>query len=127
TGHYLGDTGDFSNTIYTGFPSVAPALGSVTPFLESDPILRDVSDHFGGNYLNEETVLAAAAQHGFSTAAVGKLGPVAIFNPGDKTGNHTIVIDDSTGHVDPATNVSQAWPLPDAVRAQLKEKLGTDE
>src|SRR5262249_34929202 len=31
TGHYLGDTGTFSNTIYTGYP-VAAAGGSVTPF-----------------------------------------------------------------------------------------------
>ena len=30
TGHYLGDTGDFSNTIYTGYP-VAAAGGAVTP------------------------------------------------------------------------------------------------
>jgi hypothetical protein len=39
TGHYLGDTGDFSNTIYTGYP-VGPADGSVTPFLENDSVLR---------------------------------------------------------------------------------------
>ncbi len=30
TGHYLGDTGTFSNTIYTGYP-VAHANGTVTP------------------------------------------------------------------------------------------------
>src|SRR5689334_25103082 len=35
TGHYLGDTGDFSNTIYTGYSS-APAGGTVVPFLEND-------------------------------------------------------------------------------------------
>jgi len=35
TGHYLGDTGTFSNTIYTGYP-VEHANGSVTPFLEVD-------------------------------------------------------------------------------------------
>ena len=34
TGHYLGDTGDFSNTIYTGFP-VGAADGTVTPFLRT--------------------------------------------------------------------------------------------
>src|SRR5471032_1868006 len=34
TGHYLGDTGDFSNTIYTCYP-VEAAGGTVTPFLES--------------------------------------------------------------------------------------------
>jgi hypothetical protein len=41
TGHYPGDTGDFSNTIYLGFP-VPGAGGSLTPFLESDPVLGDV-------------------------------------------------------------------------------------
>ena len=48
TGHYLGDTGDFSNTIYTGFP-VAHANGTVTPFLEVDPVILDVDEHFGGD------------------------------------------------------------------------------
>ncbi len=74
TGHYLGDTGDFSNTIYTGYP-LASAAGTVTPFLESDPVLHDVDEHFGGDYLNEETVLKMARGKGYSTAAIGKLGP----------------------------------------------------
>src|SRR5450756_2706271 len=59
TGHYLGDTGDFSNTIYTGYP-VGPAGGTVTPFLENDAVLFDVDAHFDGNYLNEETILKMA-------------------------------------------------------------------
>src|SRR5437763_12413949 len=41
TGHYLGDTGTFSNTIYTAYP-VAHANNTVTPFLEVDPVLLDV-------------------------------------------------------------------------------------
>jgi hypothetical protein len=99
TGHHLGDTGDFSNTIYTGFP-VAAAGGTVTPFLESDPVLHEVDEHFGGNYLNEETILKLARDKGFSTAAIGKLGPTLIFDHNDKpdaAGLHSIVIDDSTG------------------------------
>src|SRR5262249_18793334 len=32
TGHMLGDTGTFSNTIYTGYP-VPTAANSVTPFI----------------------------------------------------------------------------------------------
>src|SRR5580693_7726373 len=99
TGHYLGDTGDFSNTIYTGYP-VAAADGTVTPFLESDPVLHDVDQHFGGDYLNEETVLKMARAKGFSTAALGKLGPALIFDHTDKIGAdglHSIVIDDATG------------------------------
>src|SRR5579872_2924790 len=38
TGHMLGDTGDFSNTIYAGF-GVPGAAGSSTPFLENDQVL----------------------------------------------------------------------------------------
>jgi alkaline phosphatase len=48
TGHYLGDTGNFSNTIYAGF-QVPGAGDSVTPFLESDPVLGDVDEHFAGD------------------------------------------------------------------------------
>src|ERR1700689_5090115 len=99
TGHYLGDTGDFSNTIYTGYP-VGPANGTVTPFLEADPVIIDADEHFGGDYLNEETVLKMARAKGYSTAAMGKLGPTLIFDHTDKIGTdglHSIVIDDSTG------------------------------
>ncbi len=99
TGHYFGDTGDFSNTIYTGYP-VGPADGTVTPFLEVDPVILDADEHFGGDYLNEETVLKMARGQGYSTAALGKLGPTLIFDHTDKIGAdglHSIVIDDSTG------------------------------
>jgi predicted AlkP superfamily pyrophosphatase or phosphodiesterase len=99
TGHYLGDTGDFSNTIYTGFSS-APAGDTVVPFLENDAVLHDADQHFGGDYLNEETVLKMARAKGYSTAAIGKLGPTLIFDHTDKIGAdglHSIVIDDATG------------------------------
>src|SRR5271170_1378028 len=36
TGHMLGDTGDFSNPIYTGFEVRVDGGVSQTPFLESD-------------------------------------------------------------------------------------------
>ena len=96
TGHYLGDTGDFSNTIYSGFP-VPGAGDSLTPFLESDPVLGDVDEHFAGDYLDEVTLLKAARDAGISTATVGKLGPALIFDHTDRTGAPTIVVDDSTG------------------------------
>src|SRR3954466_3676357 len=99
TGHYLGDTGDYSNTIYTGYP-VAHANDTVTPFLEVNPVILDVDEHFGGDYLNEDTVLKLARSQGYSTAAMGKLGPTLIFDHTDKTGEaglHSIVIDDATG------------------------------
>jgi predicted AlkP superfamily pyrophosphatase or phosphodiesterase len=95
TGHYLGDTGDFSNTIYTGYSS-APAGDTVVPFLENDAVLADVDDHFKGDYLDEETVLKMAREKGISTAAIGKVGPTLIFDHADR-GKNTIVVDDSTG------------------------------
>jgi hypothetical protein len=114
TGHYLGDTGDFSNTIYTGYP-VGPADGTVTPFLEVDPVILDADEHFGGDYLNEETILRMARAKGFSTAALGKLGPTLIFDHTDKTGAdglHSIVIDDATGG-------KNGVPLSDEMKAAL--------
>jgi arylsulfatase A-like enzyme len=96
TGHYPGDTGDFSNTIYVGYP-VKAANGSMTPFLEADPVLGDVDQHFDGNYLDEDTVLLAARHQGYSAAAIGKVGPTLIFDHTERTGEETIIVDDSTG------------------------------
>ncbi len=88
TGHYLGDTGTFSNTIYTGYPS-APAGDTVVPFIENDAVLGDVDEHFGGDYLNEETLLKMARAQGFS-----------------------IVIDDATGS-------KNGVPLSEEMKAML--------
>lgn len=96
TGHYLGDTGDFSNTIYTGYP-VPGAGDSVTPFLESDQVLGDVDEHFSGDYLDEVTLLKAARDKGFNTATIGKLGPALIFDHTERSGQKTVVVDDQTG------------------------------
>jgi len=112
TGHYLGDTGDFSNTIYTGSDPIPAAKGSVTPFLEADPILGDMDQRFGGNYLDEVSILALARAAGINTATIGKLGPTLIMDHTDR-GQGTIVIDDSTGK--PA-----GVPLPGAVQDALR-------
>ena len=97
TGHYLGDTGTFSNTIYSGYP-VAAAGGSMTPFLESDPVLGDVDEHFAGDYLVEMTIVRIAREQGLSTAIIGKLGPTLLFDHSHRSGASTIVVDDSTGN-----------------------------
>ena len=96
TGHMLGDTGDFSNTIYSGF-EVPGAGNTLTPFLESDAVLGDVDEHFAGNYLDEATILKLARDGGFSTASIGKIGPALIFDPTERSGNQTILVDDATG------------------------------
>jgi hypothetical protein len=111
TGHMLGDTGQFGNTIYTAFP--VPGAGeSLTPFLESDPVLGDVDEHFAGNYLNEETILRAAQARGLSTASIGKLGPSLVFDHTARTGQQSILVDDSTGR-------PGGIPLSDELRTRL--------
>jgi hypothetical protein len=112
TGHYLGDTGDYSNQIYIGHPvfmdgNFGRPPGSYAPYVENDRVLGDLDAQFSGNYLNEETLLAAARGHGFNTAAVGKMGPAAIqdvsqLNPvnGGFAIPRTIIIDDGTGTPD---------------------------
>jgi hypothetical protein len=112
TGHMLGDTGDFSNTIYTGFE--VPAAGNtVTPFLEVDPVLADVDEHFSGNYLDEATILKLARDKGYNTASIGKVGPVLIFDHTARTGEATIIVDDATGS-------GKSIPLSAAMTERLK-------
>ena len=96
TGHYIGDTGNFGNQLYTGF-AAAGAGGSRVPFLENDEVLGEMNAHFGGNYLHEESLLAAARKAGLQTAALGKTGAAAIQDVTARDGASTIVIDDSTG------------------------------
>src|SRR5262249_4755720 len=111
TGHYLGDTGVFSNWIFIGYP--VPQVGnSVTPFIENDAVLGDIDVHFGGSFISEETILAAARHQGLSTAAIGKLGPTLLFDHGERSGEHTIIFDDWTG-------TANGIPL----SAEIKDKL----
>src|SRR6478752_5445316 len=111
TGHFLGDTGVFSNTIYAGFPT-PHAANSVTPFIENDSVLGDVDDHFSGNFVDEDAVLFAARRQGFSTAAIGKVGPTMIFDHTDRKGENTIIVDDATGS---AQGVPLSQPMQDAL------------
>jgi hypothetical protein len=109
TGHGLGDTGDYSNTIYPGAwlskPDPIATIGSITPFLENDQILANMNSLFAGNYLGERTLLSIAREKGFNVASVGKLGPTAIQQNeavawdqlGQIDANGAIIIDDSTG------------------------------
>jgi hypothetical protein len=109
TGHGLGDTGDFSNTLYPGTwlakPDVTATTGSVVPFLESDELLADMNSTFSGNYLGERTLLSVAKEKGFNVASVGKVGPTAIQQNeavtwtqfGVLSANGATIVDDSTG------------------------------
>ncbi len=112
TGHFLGDTGTFSNTLYTGPEALPAAKGSVTPFLESDPVLGDMDARFNGNYLNEATILDLARAAGFDTATIGKQGPALLMDHTDR-GRTSIVVDDSTGK-------SAGVPLTSAIQAAMQ-------
>ena len=96
TGHLLGDTGVFANTLYAGFP-VPAAAGSPTPFIENDAVLGDLDSHFGGDLLNQDTIFKLARDKGYSTAAIGKVGPTLLFDHTERSGLETIIIDDFTG------------------------------
>ena len=96
SGHLLGDNGIFSNTIYTKSP-IKSANNSVTPFIENNNVLGELDTTFAGNYLNEETILAAARKKGLLTAAIGKLGPTLMFDHLARNGEDSMIIDDATG------------------------------
>jgi arylsulfatase A-like enzyme len=97
TGHYIGDTGDFGNTIWTATP-MSTANGRTLAGLENDQVLAEMNTKFGGNYLNETTLLARARAAGWSTAAIGKLGPTRIQDStAAPDGSETLLVDDNTG------------------------------
>ena len=134
TGHGLGDTGDYSNTIYPGVRLAKPdpitattSGGFLTPFLENDEVLANMNSVFHGNYLGERTLLSVAAEKGYHVASIGKLGPTAIqlndrltwteYNTLSAGGQ--VVIDDSTG--------TTGFPLPpDITEAITKAGLSPD-
>lgn len=110
TGHALGDTGNFGNTLYTGSRlfeggTFGNPTGSSTPFLENDQVLADTNRHWeGGRYLSETSLLAQARLAGYSTAAIGKVGPSGIQDVSQVSVDGaklavpaTVIVDDSTG------------------------------
>jgi arylsulfatase A-like enzyme len=97
TGHGLGDTGDFGNVIWVGAPTSSDTP-SLLAGLENDEVLSGMNQRYAGNYLNEISLLASARAAGFSTAAIGKLGPTAIQDVTARDGMGTIIIDDNTGY-----------------------------
>ena len=111
TGHHLGDTGNYSNTFYVGHP-IESANGTVTPTINSSQVRRELDQHFGGDYINEEPVFKAARARGFSTAVIGKGEAASLFDHTEQTGEQTILFDDVTGS-------SSGIPLSEEVKAAL--------
>ncbi len=125
TGHYLGDTGDYGNTLFTDFP-VPCRLGAVVTFLEDDCILRDVKGHFGSGYMGQATLVGTARAAGFNTAIFGKRGPAALQDLAslDSAGAK---VDDKNGlFVDDATNRELNADGTPTRSTMLKGGLGAD-
>src|SRR5258708_34822935 len=68
TGHYPGDTADFSNFLFAGFPVfdgrpasfTGKSPGTLTPFIEENQVLADTDAHRpGGPSLGAQPLLAA--------------------------------------------------------------------
>ncbi len=109
TGHGLGDTGNFSNELYVGYPVFdgrkIHESATQVPAVKKDIHLKDFNLHYGGNYLSEVSLLAWAREHGFATAAIGKMGPTLIQDVqlarfvGQTNGSTipTVIIDRATG------------------------------
>ena len=122
TGHRLGDTGDFANVVYAGAAPLPASFGSLVAGIEDNPTQAQLNDRFGGNYLHEISLLAAARAAGFSTAAIGKLGPVGVQDVNARQ-DGTIIIDDASGTPDGvpvSAEIVKAikaagleWPTPD--------------
>ncbi|MGN6514977.1 MAG: alkaline phosphatase family protein [Rhizomicrobium sp.] len=113
TGHYIGDTGNFGNVIYTGYP-VAGANGAPITFQEDDALLGALAEHYNGNYLNETSFIAAARQAGYATAVMGKVGPTTIQDITQRDGSGTIVIDDA---MNTPKGIAIAPAIDDAIKA----------
>jgi hypothetical protein len=123
TGHYIGDTGDFSNELFSGFLSG----NAFSQDIENNARLAGLNARFEGNYLGETTFLAAARNAGMHTAVIGKHGPALIQ---DVTRNNkdisprnvqTIVIDDATGSALPRGGDRVGVPLPESFSRQLAQ------
>lgn len=111
TGHRTGDTGNYQNTISAGLPALPFPVSAPLAPIEDDASIGLLNARFGGNYLNEESLLAAARAQGFATAAVGKEGPTAIQDVTARDGKDAIVIDDA---------FENRLPIPDDLARAIK-------
>ena len=124
TGHALGDTGDYANSVYLGSKPLKSANLSLLPFYEDDGMIGEANARFGGNYLNEVSLLHVLNRAGWSTAAMGKQGPVWVQDVlAGVDGDTTLILDDRSGDVggvpvpketvDAIKAAGLEWPTPD--------------
>ncbi len=119
TGHYIGDTGDFGNTLYAGEPMIS-LKGSPLGFLENDTVLAEMNQKFGGNYLGEDHAdrRAPAPRLADRHHRQGRPGPHPGFHR-RADGSQTLIMDDTTGH-------DGGFGLPDWFTRDMKTGISSD-
>lgn len=125
TGHFPGDTGQFANNLFTGYPlfdtgNFGLSPGTMVPDVENGAALADINDHYGGNYLREASLLAYARSYGYNTATIGKTGPAASQDLADVNPLRGVLRDPVTVIVESATGTPGAIPLRPSTIAMLK-------
>jgi arylsulfatase A-like enzyme len=117
TGHYVGDTGNFGNAFYVGQP-MDSMKGSPIAYLATNAVLEELNHKFGGNYLGEESLIAAARAAGWQTAIIGEQSPVRIQ---DLTAppEQNLILDDASGH-------EGGYALPDWFKTVMAQTLGSE-
>ncbi|HEV8393500.1 MAG TPA: nucleotide pyrophosphatase/phosphodiesterase family protein [Vicinamibacterales bacterium] len=96
TGHYPGDTGVFGNAFLLPFALRTAGLSRI-PQIENDAVLGEIGEQMRGSFVAQPSLLARARLAGYSTAAIGKLGPTLLQDYQARDGRTTIIIDDATG------------------------------
>ena len=97
TGHFLGDTGDFSNTIYHRLCRSDRRAAARRPSSRTMPCSATSTSISPATSSTRTPFSSPRASRAFSTAAIGKLGPTLMFDHTERSGEHTIIVDDSTG------------------------------
>lgn len=125
TGHYPGDTGQFANQLYIGYPlfltgNLGQRTDTVVPDVEDPFALADINDHYGGNYLREASLLAFARSYGYNTAALGKTGPSAAQDVTEVTPIRGVMREPVTIILEGATGTPRTLPLAPETVALLK-------
>jgi hypothetical protein len=125
TGHYPGDTGQFANQIFIGYPvftsgALGQRPGTVAPDVEDPFVLADLNQQFGGNYLREASLLAYARSYGYNTAALGKTGPAAAQDLSEAMAVRGKMRDPLTIILEGATGSPRSVPLSADTLALLK-------
>ena len=122
-----GDTGQFANQIFIGYPlftsgTLGQSPESLAPDVEDPFVLADINRQFGGNYIREASLLAYARSYGYNTAALGKTGPAAAQDLSEVMGVRGKMREPVTIILDGATGTPRAVPLSAGTRCGAESR-----